>query len=260
LIVLLTLTVAFLGCGDGGHQQQSTHAQQDDSHAGHDHGPGEGHDHPAAKAATSVKSGKVVETMDAGSYTYVHVDCGDGETIWAAAPQRAIAAGTAVNISTVMPMENFHSETLDRTFDVVYFVNDFGDGQPAGHGGSMGAAAGEHPATAPAADVDLTGIEKAKGGKTVAEVWEHRQALAGGEVVVRGKVVKYNSGIMGRNWIHIRDGSGGPGTNDLTVTSNGFAQVGDLVVVTGTVAVDKDFGAGYRYDVIVENATILKSQ
>lgn len=118
--------------------------------------------------------------------------------------------------------------------------------------------AAPHPMpTAPAASVDLSGIAKADGGRTVAEVFAAKADLAGQEVLVRGRVVKSNPGVMGKNWLHVRDGSGGEGTNDLTVTTTGAApQVGDTVLVKGTVALDRDLGMGYRYEVIVEDAAV----
>ena len=115
-----------------------------------------------------------------------------------------------------------------------------------------------HPMpVAPAASVDLTGIAKAEGGRTVAEVFAAKADLAGQEVLVRGRVVKSNPNVMGKNWLHVRDGSGGEGTNDLTVTTSGAApQVGDTVLVKGKVALDRDLGMGYRYEVIVEDAEL----
>jgi len=114
-----------------------------------------------------------------------------------------------------------------------------------------------HPLSKPSAVVDLTGIAKAEGGKTVAQVFAEREKLAGKPVTVRGKVVKTNAGIMGTNWLHIRDGSGAEGTNDLTVTTNGAVpNIGDTVLVTGQAALNKDFGMGYAYPVIVEGAEV----
>ncbi len=98
--------------------------------------------------------------------------------------------------------------------------------------------------------------DKTKKGYTVAELYSKMDELNGKEVTVRGKVVKYNGGIMGRNWIHVQDGTGGRGTNDLTVTSHQSAKVGDKVVATGILIKDKDFGSGYRYDVVLEKASI----
>jgi hypothetical protein len=114
------------------------------------------------------------------------------------------------------------------------------------------------PAATPGADVDLTGIAKADGGMTVAEVFADPDKLAGQNVTVRGKVVKTNVGVMGQNWIHVRDGSGAEGTNDLTVTTTGqVPNIGDTVLVSGPVSANKDFGMGYVYPVILENAEVM---
>ena len=119
-------------------------------------------------------------------------------------------------------------------------------------------AAEPHPTpAAPTEAVDLSGIAKADGGKTIAEVFAEKDQLAGQQVVLRGKVVKSNPGIMGKNWIHVRDGSGSEGTNDLTVTTTGAAaDVGDTVLVKGPVSLNRDLGMGYVYDVIVEDAEV----
>ena len=113
------------------------------------------------------------------------------------------------------------------------------------------------PSAKDVANIDLSGIAKAEGGKTVAEVFAEKDQLAGQKVTVRGKVVKASGNIMDRHWLHVRDGSGSEGTNDLTVTmTSDPPKVGDTVVVTGQVSVNKDFGIGYQYDVIIENAEV----
>jgi aspartyl/asparaginyl-tRNA synthetase len=104
-------------------------------------------------------------------------------------------------------------------------------------------------------------VDKAAGadGRTIAEVYAQRGTLKEKGVTVRGKVVKFNEGIMGRNWVHLRDGSGTANKdNDLTVTTDAKVAVGDVVVVKGTVRVDKDFGTGHPYAVIVEDAKVAK--
>lgn len=218
----------------------------------------------AAESAGST-TGKVVETMNSGGYTYVQVDDGS-KKIWAAAPQLTVAVGDRVIVPAGMPMRDFTSKTLNRTFDVVYFVPSIqvlgakaaseqvttarraeSDGIP-GHGGAG--------AKEPAAAVDLSNIKKAEGGQTVAELFAEKAALAGKEVVVRGRVVKYTPSVMGKNWIHLRDGSGGSGTDDLTVTTSADAAVGKTVLVRGKLSTDKDYGFGYHYDVIIEDATV----
>jgi len=110
---------------------------------------------------------------------------------------------------------------------------------------------------------DTTGqikVEKAKGSDayTVSETYENAGKLEKKTVIVRGKVVKVSKGIMGKNWVHLRDGSGdsGKGTNNLVVTTQDLPKVGDVVTAKGILYKDKDFGAGYKYKVIVEEATV----
>jgi hypothetical protein len=115
-----------------------------------------------------------------------------------------------------------------------------------------------HPVPSEAtASIDLSGLAKAEGGQTVAEVFAGRDQLEGKTVVVRGKVVKVNANIMGKNWLHVRDGSGEEGSNDLTITTTGaLPAVGDTVVVTGSLGLNRDFGMGYQYPVILEEAEV----
>jgi hypothetical protein len=103
---------------------------------------------------------------------------------------------------------------------------------------------------------DFSKIVKPKGGKTVQEVYEEKAKLNGKRVTLRGKVVKYNEAIMGKNWLHLRDGTGKDPTDDLTVTTQAKAKVNDTVLVEGTVTLGKDLGAGYKYDVIIEDAKV----
>ncbi len=131
---------------------------------------------------------------------------------------------------------------------------------PAAPAGSAAPMSAEQPHPMPSAEVaevDLSGIEKAADGVTVAELFATKDQLAGQPVTVRGKVVKVNAGIMGTNWLHVRDGSGEEGANNITITSAQMADVGDLVLVTGVLAVNKDFGMGYKYDAIIENAEVM---
>jgi hypothetical protein len=217
-----------------------------------------------AAGAGEVK-GKVVETMNSGGYTYVLIDTG-GTKAWAAAPQFVVKVGDTVAVAEAMPMLNYHSKTLNRTFDAVYFSGNVAvNGKPSAAGAvapTTGDLPAGHPPTAPGvaspAASDFSGLKKAPDGQTVAEIHAGKAKLAGKAVTVRGRVVKYNGGIMGKNWLHIRDGSGAEGTNDLTVTSPaGKAKVGDVVLIKGKLATDRDFGGGYKYGVIVEDATVV---
>jgi hypothetical protein len=200
-------------------------------------------------------TGKVIETMDAGRYTYVQVDLG-GEKIWAAAPQFQVEVGDDVILPEGAMMLDHYSKTLDRTFDVVYFVTFVA---VTGEGGEAPIPRGRRaaPEGIPGAGIDLSGIERAKGGKTVGEIFDEKASLAGQEITVRGRVVKFTPGVMGKNWIHLQDGTTGAGhAGDLTVTSEEMAAVGNTVLVRGVVAIDRDFGFGYKYDLIIEDANV----
>jgi len=214
---------------------------------------------PAAPADASF-TGAVTETMDAGGYTYVQVDTGT-EKVWGAAPKFTVAVGDRVTVPATMPMRQYESKTLNRTFDVVYFAGAIlpEGATPTASAPETGASSG-HPggpiAPAKSVTVSLGGIQKAEGGYTVGELLSSAAGHAGEEVSVRGKVVKVNNGIMGKNWLHVMDGTGESGQNDLTVTTTATAKVGDLVLVQGKAAADKDFGAGYKYAFIVEDAKV----
>lgn len=121
------------------------------------------------------------------------------------------------------------------------------------------AAAEPHPMpTVAHAAVDMSGIAKAENGQTVAELYADKSKWAGKPVTVRGRVVKANHNIMDRNWVHLRDGTGDEGKNDLTITTKGdVPAVGTTVLVTGTLTTDKDLGAGYKYEVLIEDAKLV---
>lgn len=211
---------------------------------------------PAVAAADSGRlTGTVLETLDVSSYSYVRLETAGGE-VWAAVPQARLEIGATVVIENAQAMSNFESKVLKRQFDTIYFGTLPQQGSPSPMGGSNP----HHALSGAAVSAEPIEVARAEGaeGRTVAELHAERAGLAGKTVTLRGKVVKYSPGIMGRNWIHLQDGTGdGPaGTHDITVTSTDSTAVGEIVLVQGTVAVDKDFGSGYRYDVIVEDASV----
>jgi hypothetical protein len=224
--------------------------------------------------------------MDAAGYTYLKLSTGGGE-VWAAVNQTKVKKGQTVTVANAMEMNGFESKTLHRKFDRILFGT-LGVGESAAATGGAsaidsGAAKGQMPpghpdatdpkfkammaaqhaaAAAGPADVGDVKVPKADGplAKTVAEIVDGRTGLKDKDVVVRGKVVKFLPGIMGRNWLHVRDGSGSAEkrNNDLTVTTSDVAAVGDVVIVKGAVHLDRDFGAGYSYSVMIEDAKISK--
>jgi hypothetical protein len=228
---------------------------------------------PAPEAAPSAAlQGKIVERLDAPPYSYLKIKTAQGE-VWAAVPKTDAEKGADITIAGAMPMPNFESKTLNRKFDLVYFGTVGGNAPaaaaPPGMGGAMGGGAAPDPqamaaqhaaAAAGPTEINVGKIPKATGAdaRTVSEIWAQRTALKEKPVTVRGKVVKFNGGIMGKNWVHIRDGSGSNKDNDITITTDDQTAVGDVVLVKGTVRIDKDFGAGYAYPVIIEDAKLSK--
>ena len=116
----------------------------------------------------------------------------------------------------------------------------------------------EHPKVETKSKIEIKpgSIKKADGGYTVEECYTMKDKIKDKSIAVRGVVVKFNADIMSRNWIHIQDGTGKDGSNDLTVTTLGKAEVGQKVLVSGKMALDKEFGANYKYPVIMEGATV----
>lgn len=215
--------------------------------------------HRTPPPATAGFEGTVIETMNSAGYTYVNVDTGK-EKIWAAAPETAVKKGDRVTIPDGMMMRNHHSKTLNRTFDAVYFVSAItvaGMKPPEGKSASDGTDMihGRNSAATPS-DINFSGIPKPEGGITVNEIYLQRDKLAGKEVLLRGKVVKFSRQIMGKNWMHVQDGTGDKGANDLTITTEATAKTGDTVLVKGILTINKDFGLGYKYDVIIEDAQV----
>lgn len=205
-------------------------------------------------------TGTVVETMNASRYTYVLVDTGK-EKYWAAAPVFAVKVGAPVAIRGAMPTKDFYSTVLKRKFDELYLVGKIsapGAEPPTPAAGTLPEG---HPTINWEGDeattnMDFSGIQKAAGGKTIAEIWAQKAKLSGKQVSVRAKVVRVLPDIMGMNWIHLRDGTGAEGQNDLTVTTKGMPTLGQVITAAGRLSTDKDYGSGYRYDVILEDATL----
>ncbi|MBL0143482.1 MAG: nucleotide-binding protein [Betaproteobacteria bacterium] len=207
-------------------------------------------------AAAPLK-GEVLEVIDANPYTYLRLKTTGGET-WAAVAKAPVKKGTQVTIENPMVMSGFESKSLKRTFDKIVF------GSLAGAGGATASAdvMSAHSGIAKTPDVPVEKVAKAAGpdARTVAEVTAQKAQLKGKTVIVRGKVVKFSAEIMGKNWVHLRDGTGSStdGSNDLLVTTKQVAAVGDIVNAKGLVRTDADFGSGYSYKVLVEEATLQK--
>ncbi|MCW0483068.1 GW dipeptide domain-containing protein [Gaoshiqia sediminis] len=195
----------------------------------------------------------VEEVIQTTAYTYLRVT-ENGKDVWMAVTKMDANAGDVYYYDNGLEMLNFESEELGRVFDRVLFVEDLRI-QPnktmSMHHGMTGHGLKE----ADSAREDLQ-LEPVAGGITIGELYKNRETYSGKKVVVTGKVVKVNKEIMNRNWVHLQDGTSHEGKFDLTFTTNESVEVNDMVTFEGTVSVDKDFGAGYFYELIVEEASL----
>jgi hypothetical protein len=217
---------------------------------------------PATTGDSDAFTGTVVEALNASGYTYARLQTAAQDDVWIAAPAFATRNGERLTVALETPMPNFESKTLGRTFPLVYFVTTVSrDGQNVA--GSPGVSAMPAPMTSRDTALGPVTVRPnlpPSGGLSLADVWVQRNALAGKKVTVRGTVVKVNNQILGKNWIHLQDGSGSAadGTNDLTLTTAAEVSVGDVITVTGVLTTDKDIGSGYKYDAILEDARVVK--
>ncbi len=208
---------------------------------------------------------EVVESLNGGGYTFIKGN-ENGNEFWIAVREMDVNVGEVYYFTGSMVMNNFESKSLNRTFETILFVDKVSKTPPSevamsnssgipamsGSGNEMGT-----PKVEANPDIKITPLAD---GYSIAAVNKDKSSLAGKTVKVKGVVTKYNATIMNRNWIHIQDGTSFGESIDITVTSDQETKVGDTIIIEGTVAVDKDFGAGYFYDVIVENAKITVDQ
>lgn len=201
--------------------------------------------------------GEVLEVNDVAGYTYLRLKADGGDT-WAAVPTTAVKKGAQVSIDNGSVMTNFESKALHKTFPRIIFGT-IGKGAANAPAAGAVSASARPPAAAVPAAPDAK-VSKAGGpdGRTVAEVLAKGAELKDKTVLVHGKIVKYTADVMGKNWIHLRDGSGAAAdkTNDIVVTTANRAKLGDIVNVKGVVHVDKDLGAGYFFKTLIEEATL----
>lgn len=230
--------------------------------AGHPAMPAPAAEAAAAPAADQPLKGKVLQTMNAGGYSYIYLEQANGSKIWVAVMQLPVKVGAEMVFKSGSNMGPFESKALKRTFDSIIFSD-----------GVISGAATEDPEKGQGVSPGSTGagvdkavkisVPKATGPNayTVEEIYKNSSKLNKKKVVIKGQVVKASSGIMNKNWIHIQDGTGSDKkkTHNLVCTSaTDTADVGSVVTITGTMIKDRDFGSGYKYPVIIEDAKVTK--
>lgn len=226
ILSIIALAVIWISCGQSKKQNNSI--------------PGE-------------KKFEVKEVLQATAYTYLKVNEA-GEERWVAVTRQEINAGDVFYYDEALPMTNFKSKDLDRTFESIYFINKIsstsldqnGMAQPQAHTGKT-----EIPQSS-----TIT-MQKAQNEVTIAQIFANKADFSGKEIEIKGVVVKVVEEVMGKNWIHIQDGTNSNGKFDLTITTSGLPKMNDEVTFKGKITIDKDFGYGYSYEVIMEDASLI---
>jgi hypothetical protein len=196
----------------------------------------------------------VTDLIQSSNYSYLKLKEGEKE-YWAAVPRFDAKIGQTYYYNQSMEMKDFKSKELDRTFSSIFFIDGLGD-QPI-------QAQNPHPMTSTGRKMvdrvpNIT-VKPAEGGITISKLMSNKSQYANKKVIIKGQVVKFSPEIMNKNWVHIQDGTEASGEYDLVVTTNEVVRVGDMVTFEGTIATNKDFGYGYKYDVILEEAKTIKS-
>lgn len=197
---------------------------------------------------------KVNEVVQTSNYTYLKVSDNGAEN-WIAVTSQEAAAGEVYYYEQALEMKNFKSKELDRTFETIYFVQGLSK-QPI-------AATAEPQMGTKAVQPTLTikegiSVAPAEGGVTIANLYASRNDFGGKKIKMKGQVVKINDEVMGKNWIHIQDGTKDGENFDLTITTLDKVKVDDVVTFEGTISLKKDFGYGYFYELIMEDAKLVK--
>jgi hypothetical protein len=197
---------------------------------------------------------KVEEVIQSNRYTYLKLSA-DGRTYWSAIGKAEVTEGGIYFWTQGTLMKEFESKDLKRVFDVIIFISDFTD-QPIT---TSSLQANPHTAsnqqTVGKKDIKLT---PAQNGITIEQLFKNKDQYNGQVVKIRGEVTKFSGQIMERNWVHIQDGTSNGNEFDLTLTTTEFAGVGEVFEFEGRVSLNKDFGAGYVYDVVIENARVIR--
>lgn len=184
----------------------------------------------------------VKKIEDAGMYSYVQVQEND-EEYWIAITKSNIEVGQTYYYDGGSKMLNFESKELNKTFKEVTFVD----------------ALRGHEKKAPKVADTIEKIEQPEEGTAIEAILSNPETFKDKEIVVKGKVVKVNKNIMDRNWVHLRDGTRFEDISNLTFTTNDSTiKVGDIVTLKGTVTLNKDFGHGYLYPILVEKGELVK--
>lgn len=199
---------------------------------------------------------KIIEVIQVNSYTYLKVN-EEGSENWLAVPSISAKKGEVYFYRGGIEMRNFESKELKKTFESIIFLGAISKNSTGKEDISF-----KHTKVKKEKIVDFNAnsaisIKPIEGGITISELYKNKERHKGKRVKIKGKVIKFNAQVMSKNWIHLQDGTGNNGDFDITITSNAVVNVGDIVTLEGLVSLDKDFGYGYFYKLIIENAILI---
>lgn len=203
--------------------------------------------------APNVHKVTVEEVIQSSNYTYLRVSEDSKET-WIAISKQEVEKGKSYYYEPNIEMTDFVSKELKRTFPTIIFVDKFSNLPITTAIPDIANVSKGNQTAIVKAGIK---VERAEGGITIAELYTNKDTYTGKTIKIRGEVVKYNEGIMGKNWVHLQDGTNSNSSFDITVTTSDVTKIGDVATFEGTVALKKDFGYGYFYEVIVENGKLL---
>jgi hypothetical protein len=212
----------------------------------------------ASPGKTETKQGlhKVVvdEVIQAGEYTYLNVT-EKRKKIWLAVFSLQAAKGDRFYYRGGLLMTDFFSKELNRTFPSVVLLESISREAVPGKNGGINNSNG--PVRVKAEKMNIS-IEPGERCISIAKLIEDKAVISGKTVRLKGKVTRYNPAILGKNWIHIQDGTELNGVFDLTITTDSQLTVGDTVTFEGKIILNKDFGYGYSYDVLMEDGKLIR--
>lgn len=212
---------------------------------------------PTAQEATQPGTHEitVAEVIQTSGYTYLRVQ-ENGAEKWIAVNRMEAAPGEKYYYAQEgLEMKDFNSKELNRTFPTIYFVDALSKEPVAApaHG-----AMPNKPVQPTLAQKEGISVAPAVEGLTIAKLYADRQNYDGKKIKMKGQVTKINEGVMDKNWVHIQDGTNDSGNFDLTITTQDSVKMDEVVTFEGTIHLKKDFGYGYFYEVIMEDAKLVK--
>ncbi len=200
----------------------------------------------------------VNEVLPTKRYVYLNVNEGEKQ-FWIATRKQDVSKGKTYFYKGGLLKTNFESKEYNKVFETVYLVSNLVEENHSNNSGVLNNS-NSKPIQATSEKVVIPThteeIIEHKGSIKIAELVKNPKKYEGKTIQISGKCVKINPGIMNRNWIHLKDGS--KDEFDLVVTSDIFIQEGSIITVKALVSLNKDFGAGYKYDLILENGIIVK--